>query len=196
MAKKSSYHHGDLRAVLLRAALEVLAERGVGGLSLRECARRAGVSHAAPYRHFSDKEALLRAIARQGFEWLTSKGRAAMQGIEDPRERLNAYGAAYVRFAFEHPVHHRVMFSAELGPDRDDPENCEGQAFDLLVETAAAVVGLEGDATLAAVAAWSLTHGLAMLILDGRIGPERVADADAAARLARQVIDQWRGPLA
>jgi AcrR family transcriptional regulator len=156
---------------------------------------RAGVSHAAPYRHFLDKEALLRAIARQGFEWLTASGRAAIRPHEAPRERLDAYGAAYVRFAFEHPVHHRVMFSAELGPDREDPENCEGRAFDLLLQLTGALVGEDQDPTVAALAAWSLTHGLSMLILDGRIAKEQVADADAAAQLARSVIDQWRGPL-
>ncbi len=186
----------------------MIAERGLQGLSLRECARRAGVSHAAPYRHFADKEALLWAIAEQGFGWLVEHGEAAMEGVDDPRDRLDAYGAAYVRFAVTHPVHHRVMFSAELNdqapgdeaaPRAGDPGEeeplADTNAFQLLVESAAAVVGPEGDALIGAVASWSLTHGLAMLILDKRIPDEYVATPDDAEALARRVIAQWRGPL-
>lgn len=180
----------------MRAAVEVIAERGLQGLSLRECARRAGVSHAAPYRHFADKEALLRAISLQGFEWLTGAGRAALEGIEDPKARLDAYGGAYVRFAVEHPVHHRVMFSADLGPDPKQDIGHESDAFGLLLECAEAVVGPEGDATIAALAAWSLTHGLSMLILDGRIPKEHIQSPEDVAKLARSVLEQWRGPLA
>jgi AcrR family transcriptional regulator len=191
---RPSYHHGDLRSALLDAAVEVIAERGLPGLSLRECARRAGVSHAAPYRHFADKSALLSAIARQGFTRLTEVAKSAMEGVEDARERLDTYGVAYVRFAVEHPVHHRVMFSAELEPVEPGPD--EGDAFGLLVECAAAVIGDGVDPTIAAVAAWSLTHGLSMLILDGRIPAEYIETPKAVEALARGVIDQWRGPLA
>ncbi len=187
----------------------MIAERGLQGLSLRECARRAGVSHAAPYRHFADKGALLWAIAEQGFGWLVEHGKAAMEGVDDPRERLDAYAAAYVRFAVTHPVHYRVMFSAELNAkDADEEAPCpadesideaaqaNASAFDLLLESAAAVVGPEGDALIGAVASWSLTHGLAMLILDGRIPDEYVASPDDAEAFARRAIAQWRGPLA
>jgi len=192
---KTPYHHGDLRSALLDAAVAAIAESGLPSLSLRECARRVGVSHAAPYRHFEDKRALLMAIATQGFQWLTAAGRAAIDEVEDPKSRLDAYGAAYVRFAFEHPVHHRVMFSVELGPIQADLEQISGGAFGLLLECAAGLVGPGEDPELAAVAAWSLTHGLAMLILDGRIPADRVANADGAAALAHAVFGQWRGPL-
>ncbi len=120
-----------------------------------------------------------------------------MQDVDDPRARLDAYGAAYVRFAVTHPVHHRVMFSAELNSAtaREGEKATNSDAFELLVETASAVVGPDGDALIAAVASWSLTHGLAMLILDKRIPAEYVATPEDVAKLAQQVIAQWRGPL-
>ncbi len=192
---RHAYHHGDLRAALLDAAVALIAEGGLPALSLRECARRAGVSHAAPYRHFVDKDALLLAIARQGFEWLADAAEAAMARHKDPVERLDAYGVAYVRFAADHPVHHRVMFSASLGTAAHEHEG-EDRAFDLLLAAARDVVGASGaDPLEAALAAWSLTHGLTMLILDGRV-PARLAGTPAQAEaLARRVIAQWRGPL-
>lgn len=191
---KQGYHHGDLASALIEAAVELIAERGLHQLSLRECARRAGVSHAAPYRHFEDKNALLVAIARQGFEWLAAAGVEAMKGLDDPRDRLDAYGIAYVRFAVEYPVHHRVMFTTELGPIPDD-EGTGATAFDLLVQAATAVAGPETDPRRAAVSAWSLPHGLAMLILDGRIPAELVGTPDDAEALARSVFTHWRTVL-
>ncbi len=189
-----TYHHGDLRDALLAVAAEVVAERGLQGLSIRECARRVGVSHAAPYRHFADKNALVYALAQQGFAWLAAKGRAAMQGIDDPRERLDAYGAAYARFAFEHPVHHRIMFASEIEVP-EGAEKSDAGAFDLLVEAAAAVAGPDQDPELAAVAAWALPHGLAMLVLDGRIPAEKAGTGDQVEALARSLFAMWRGPL-
>jgi len=191
---KKAYHHGDLRTTILEAAVALIAERGLHGLSLRECARRAGVSHAAPYRHFEDKNALLLAIARDGFNGLAEAGERAMLGIDDPRERLDAYGVAYVRFAVEHPVLHKLMFASELKKPSPEDQASGSRAFELLVEAAAAIVGPE-QAELAAVAFWSLTHGLSMLILDGRIPEDKVSSAEDAEALARALIAQWRGPL-
>ena len=192
---RHAYHHGDLRSALLDAAVALIAEGGLPALSLRECARRAGVSHAAPYRHFADKDALLRAIARQGFEGLADAAEVAMAKRSDPVDRLDAYGVAYVRFAADHPVHHRVMFSAAIGTTEDVHEG-EDRAFDLLLKAARDVVGASGaDPLEAALAAWSLPHGLTMLILDGRV-PAHLAGTPALAEgLARRVIQQWRGPL-
>jgi len=197
MAQKTQtgdgYHHGDLRAAVLSAAVELIAERGVGKLSLRECARRAGVSHAAPYRHFANKDAVLHAIAQEGFGWLYEAGVQAMEGIDDARDRLDAYGVAYVRFAIEHPVHVRAMFTLQFEhPDGDDEG---GPAFELLQRTAAEAAGEDANPEHAAVAAWALPHGLSMLILDGRIPAEHVADAEAVDALARAVYAMWRGAL-
>ncbi|MCB9700923.1 MAG: TetR/AcrR family transcriptional regulator [Myxococcales bacterium] len=202
---KRSYHHGQLRSTLIAAAIDLLGEHGVSGLSLRECARRAGVSHAAPYRHFADKRALLAAIARQGFEELAAVGAAAMEGVDDPRDRLDAYGIAYVRFAIEHPVVFRLMFTGEWSDageadageaDAGEDAAVDGGAFDLLVATASAAVGPGVDGPLAAAAAWSLPHGLAMLLLDGRIPAGEASGPEGAEALARAIFALWRGPLA
>lgn len=196
--ERRPYHHGDLRSQLLSAAVDVARERGMEGLSLRECARRAGVSHAAPYRHFEDKNALLFALADQGFTWLTAAGQRAMAGLDDPRERLDAYGIAYVRFAVEHPIHFRLMFTRDLDnlppkPALDGALDATKDAFGLLVGAAGAAWQRQGDdAVLAGVAAWTIPHGLAMLILDGRIPQEHVATPEAIEALARDVIQLWR----
>ncbi len=190
--RRASYHHGDLRAALLEAAVGLIGERGLHGLSLRECARRAGVSHAAPYRHFADRGALLLAIAEQGFAWLMEAGQKAMEGIDEPRARIDAYGAAYVRFAYERPVHHRVMFSSEL-PESGDAT--DSGAFDLLMKAAAVLPGADDDPTLTGLASWSLVHGLSMLILDQRIPAEKVGSAAEVEALAHELFRQWRGPL-
>ncbi|MCB9689128.1 MAG: TetR/AcrR family transcriptional regulator [Alphaproteobacteria bacterium] len=193
-ATSETYHHGDLRNALLAAAVELIAERGVAGLSLREAARRVGVSHAAPYRHFPDRAALLLAVADEGFGRLVEAARAAMDGIEDPSERLRAYGLEYIRFARRNPVHFRVMFSEELPkPDADTTDRAPFAtvALELLFEAAGAAVrpGVDAeDRARAAVAAWSMTHGFATLVADGRLPDELVADERAADELARWVL--------
>jgi AcrR family transcriptional regulator len=191
---KDAYHHGDLRQALLDAAVALIAEHGVHGLSLREAARIVGVSHAAPYRHFADKNAMLIAIAQQGFAWLAEAGEAAMVGIDDPRQRLNAYGVAYVRFAVAHPVHFRVMFTEELSGD-EASARAGSRSFQLLVDASSAVVGPGHDPELSAVAAWSWPHGLANLILTRRIPPEAVDTPEKVEALARRVIAQLDGAL-
>lgn len=163
-----AYHHGDLRQALLAAAVELIADNGVHKLSLRECARRIGVSHAAPYRHFADKEALLAAIAADGFRRLSEVGEQAMDGAGAPLDRLRAYGEAYVRFALDEPVHYRVMFTGMIEGQHEELQREGDRAFGLLAGVAAE---LGGDAPLVdAVTAWSLVHGLAMLMLDRRLG--------------------------
>lgn len=190
--KPRTYHHGDLRAAVLDAAAEMLREQGVDGVSLRECARRVGVSHAAPYRHFPTKEDLVAALAVQGFGWLREWGDEAMEGLVDPRERLDAYGVAYVRFAVKHPDHFRIMFTRAIDLSRAPGSEAAGRAYDLLRECVAAVVGETDDSDGAAAAFWALPHGLAMLILDGRIPKERVATAKAVEGLARACFAHWR----
>lgn len=144
----ATYHHGDLRAVILAAAAVQLEESGATGLSVREAARRAGVSHNAPYRHFPDRESLLAGLAADGFVQLGEalKGRAGRE-----------LGAAYVAFALEHPERFRLMFAGA----RPDAE--------LHAQFAQSFAHLGVDATAAGAAAWSLVHGLASLILAGRL---------------------------
>ena len=154
----STYHHGDLRAALLQAAGELLEEQGLAGLSLREAARRAGVSHNAPYRHFPDRNALLTALAAEGFRLLEE----AMEG-KASRER----GEAYVRFALAHPNRFRLMFGGQI----EIGKNAELRAAaSRTYEGLVAAFGARQDVTdpeTAAAAAWALTHGLAHLLLDG-----------------------------
>ncbi|HEX8819631.1 MAG TPA: TetR/AcrR family transcriptional regulator [Archangium sp.] len=188
-AEKPSYHHGDLRQALLDASLALIAEEGFGALSLREVARRAGVTHAAPYRHFADKEALLAAVAEQGFRAMTARMKARMAREETPEGRLSACGVAYVLFAMEHPSHFRVMFGPhftrplELGASEGDAD-----AFGLLVGSISdcqrAGVVREGQPQVLALTCWSLVHGLAALLVDGKLEASGISTVPQAEALA------------
>ena len=178
------YHHGDLRRCLLDAAFEVIRERGITGTSLREIARRAGVSPRAPYHHFSDKLSLLAEVARTGFETLNASMRQA-RVIDDPADRLLDLGYRYLRFAKENPGKFQAMHWAELCeeehfPDRQDVASAP---FAYLLETLAAVSSrqltgeeLEEQGTIA----WAMVHGLAMLRADGVLSAKR-QDLDSEA---------------
>ena len=179
--KRTRYHHGNLRRALLDSGLALLSERGPDGFTLREVARRAGVSHAAPYHHFADRGALVRGIVAESFDLLGSAlAKAASDAGADPFDRLVAMGLAYVEFALDHPQRYRLMFRTELSrsSDPDLPTEADaagGGAFATLMAAIqdAADQGLlrEGtDAGGAAVTAWSSVHGLASLILEGAIG--------------------------
>lgn len=155
------YHHGALKSALLAAAGTLLEKQGVEYLSLREAARLAGVSHNAPYRHFPDRDALLAALAEEGFGLL---GRALG---EAGRGGQHARGEAYVRFALEHPRRFRLMFGGGVRLEgHPGLREQAGRAYDGLVQAFAAM-GDARAAEIAAAAAWSLTHGLASLLLDG-----------------------------
>lgn len=191
MAEKPTYHHGDLRQALIDGAIALITEQDVNTLSLREVARRVGVSHAAPYRHFQDKESLLAAVAEEGFIGLT----AAMQrGIEqapdDPLQQLEATGIAYVQFAIAHPSHYRVMFGSFRAEQIAHPERAQAgwQAFQVLIDRieAGQQAGAvrSGDAMQLAWVAWSTVHGLAMLVIDGRLP---IAQPEAVEALAEFV---------
>ncbi|MFG2815402.1 TetR/AcrR family transcriptional regulator [Streptomyces sp. NPDC048410] len=170
-----SYHHGDLRRAVLSAALDVIAADGPGALSLRDLARRAGVSHAAPAHHFKDRTGLLTAIAAEGFGLLADALREA--------PGLREAGVRYVRFAREHPAHFQVMFSPELLRAEDlELTTARALAADALGQAVTTVdPGDRGpDARLAGIAAWSLAHGYATLLLghnlDGQVGEEDPED--------------------
>ena len=163
------YHHGDLRHAILTAALDVITADGPAGLSLRDLARRAGVSHAAPAHHFRDRTGLLTAIAAEGFALLA----AALNDASD----LKDAGVRYVRFAREHPAHFQVMFAPGL-LRADDLELTTARALATdALRTSVSAVHAEDfgiDSRLAGVAAWSLAHGFATLLLshnlDGPVG--------------------------
>ncbi|WP_239160472.1 TetR/AcrR family transcriptional regulator [Virgisporangium ochraceum] len=167
------YHHGDLRRALLDAALALVAERGPAALSLREVARRAGVSHAAPAHHFANKAGLLTAIAAEGYRRLAD----ALAGADDFQEK----GVAYVVFATEHPAHFAVMRAPDLlRTDDADLVAAETAAAEQLRAGANARMTRVDPA--APVAAWALVHGLASLLLEGNVRPEAGETVESLAR--------------
>lgn len=166
MPEKDGYHHGDLGNALLKAATDILNEDGLEALSLRAVARRAGVSQTAPYRHFKDKAALMAAVAANGFRGLRASMGRALNGGEDT-DRLRVIGRAYVEFALDNAGLYRLMFGSDITKiDRDDDYwSSSRQTFDLLGEVIASAGGANAGKA-EALAAWSLVHGLSMLLLD------------------------------
>ncbi len=169
----TNYHHGDLRAELIKQALKILDKKGVGGLTLREVARAAKVSHTAPYRHFKDKEDILAAIAEVGFSNLAERGNKALT-VADPVQGYLEYGREYISFAAEHPQHFRIMFSGKLTryDSYTDLKTAGETAFGALVESIrrcqAAQAFREDPPEQMALSAWSFVHGIANLYIDGR----------------------------
>jgi AcrR family transcriptional regulator len=180
-SNRSTYHHGALRPALIAAARALLDEGGPEAVGVRESARRVGVTPTATYRHFRDKEALLAAVAAEGFREfgaaLAEAGRAA--------EPLPAMGAAYVDFALANPGMFRLMFSPLLAGRADNPElrAAAEAAFDALRGGVRARGGAGEGGDAAAIAAWSLVHGLSHLILDGVL-PKADAETFKRAILA------------
>ncbi|MDN3264951.1 TetR/AcrR family transcriptional regulator [Streptomyces sp. CSDS2] len=171
MPATRAYHHGDLRRVIISAALEVIRSDGVAAISLRDLARRAEVSHAAPAHHFKDKAGLLTAIATEGFELLAAALTTVPAGTA---HRLREMGARYVEFALSHPAHFEVMFQPHL-LHGDDPEltaakERTSRALHSGVEDLPAA-RRGPDVRRAGLAAWSLAHGFATLQISGSLPP-------------------------
>jgi AcrR family transcriptional regulator len=175
---RQRYHHGNLRAEMLRHAEALIAEEGPSALSLREVARRVGVSHAAATHHFGDKAGLLTALAVEGLEGLAA-ALAAARG----RGFLEV-GVAYVRFAVDRPGAFAVMFDQDL-VHADDPGLIAARAVagESLHGGAPEIVAADADRVSGALAAWALVHGLAGLIRGGMIPPELPDDPERLTRL-------------
>ena len=119
----SNYHHGDLKNALIKAGVEILSTEGVGGLSLRKVAKQAGVSHAAPYSHFADKQALIAAISTEGFKQLYARLETVRETYKKaPQSLLIETAWAYIQFALNEPDRFKLMFSSVLEKERDYPE--------------------------------------------------------------------------
>ncbi len=195
--KSSTYHHGDLRAALIAAAEDLLAEKGAEGFTLRECARRAGVSPAAPSHHFGNAAGLLAAIATLGFEELSDEMEAALAAAGPGRAgRLRAIGAAYVAFALRRPGRFRVTFGSagEAQKVAAGVGAAGARAFGILQREVTA--GTDPASTRAAtVLAWSVVHGLSMLLLDGKLGflLDEAAPARDQASLVEAVVALMAG---
>ncbi len=194
---KRPYHHGDLRAALIRAALSLIEEHGVKGLALSDAARLAGVSVAAPYRHFKDKEALLAEIAAEGFTMFRDAlARAARSHPDDKVKRLVEMGVAYVEFALHHRSHFKVMWESGIAKaNYPEMQHTAYQAY-LLLENAAKELHPRAHPSRQQAlvrAAWSLVHGYAMLTLEHEL---EVAEAEQnGKKLLRQslhlLLDQF-----
>jgi AcrR family transcriptional regulator len=182
MPTSRTYHHGNLRREILDAALATIAESGPTALSLRDLARRVGVSHAAPAHHFGDKAGLLTAIATEGYELLGAALREAAP------EGFLAVGVAYIEFAITHPAHFTVMFEPGLF-HTDDPslQAAQRAATELLYGPAAAEYP-ERDTLRVGIAGWSFAHGFASLWLTGNLQHRFGADPLAAARSVGAVL--------
>ena len=171
--RSAPYHHGDLRDALIRAARMILEKKGLAALSLRGVARVAKVSPAAPYHHFADKQALLDAVAAQGFDALRSAMAKRMAKKTDPNTRLEASGVDYVVFAIENPALFRLMFG---GPEQELSANASlkearDRAYGVL-QAAVAATSPDGAANpLVCLRLWALVHGIAKLILEGCVRP-------------------------
>lgn len=191
--RRRGYHHGNLREALIEAALALIAEKGPAGFTFAEAARSAGVSAAAPYRHFRDREALMADVARRGFEAFTRRLEAAWDdGRPEPVRAFEALGRAYLGFAREQPAYYTAMFESQLPPDFE-PElaRAADAAFAVLRRAAEALcatlpAGRRPPALMVALHLWSLAHGIASLFARGDAGrrtlpmaPEELLEAAA-----------------
>jgi AcrR family transcriptional regulator len=194
--REGRYHHGNLQKAMLDAALEIIDEQGTSNISLREIARRLGVSYGAPYRHFPSKDAMLARVATEGFQlylpWLVQKVEAAGS---DPKERLLASGEAYILFAVEHPAYFKVMFPpyGTISGEFSELEEAKTKAHQVLIDCIRACqeAGLvqEGDPMSLALSAWSVVHGLATLLIEKQLAPySKVKDT---AGIAKMVVRQF-----
>jgi AcrR family transcriptional regulator len=196
------YHHGDLPNALRKAAADVIEERGLGDFSLREVARRAGVSHTAPAHHFGDVRGLLTSLAREGMQQLHDVTAAAAASTDDPVERMSAIGVAYVELARSHPAHCQVMFRTDI-VDTDNPDlQSTGLEAYAVVEGAVADLidaeQLDVDVDDATWLCWSAMQGLVVLepkisvINELKAGPP-IATAELVARFTGLIINGMRG---
>lgn len=189
MKTKETYHHGDLRQNILEEALSWIEKESIFSLSLRGIARRIGVSHNAPYRHFPDKESLLVAIAETGFERLHQTLEYASQNSpNDDKKRVENIGIAYIEYALKNQAYYRVMFGDLKLEERKYPtlEETSQKAFNVLFNAIKAgqknQVFIAEDSLKLAHICWSLVHGVSMLVIDGQL---TTSDSDSILELAQ-----------
>jgi AcrR family transcriptional regulator len=204
-AEPKPYHHGDLRRALIETALQLVTEEQDWSFSLREVARRAGVSHRAPYNHFPEKHDLLAAVAAVGFDRLHDGLADAAEGIEDPKAQLNVICRTYMRLGLENPALYRLMFGPVLSDtgagDRPTVARTAGDRARAVLEGAilrgaragvfAVAPDSQRDVILAAFAAWSAVHGLTMLVID-RIPKAELSLDQMIDRLLRMIAASLR----
>ena len=197
--KKSTYHHGNLREVLISSALDILKEGTLQDLSLRALARKAGVSQTAPYRHFEDKEALIVVLMLEGSSILQERMRLACEQANKPVERLINLGLAYYDFAEAHPAHFRLMFDGSLEKKDKYQDLIESEKIgrDIVQSVVSECMKLENAPNkpddLVRLASWSLVHGLANLLLNDVNND--MPDQDQKRTVAKEVISLYTRSL-
>jgi AcrR family transcriptional regulator len=196
METKRAYHHGDLKNALIQAGIAILAEEGLAGLSLRKTARRAGVSHSAPYAHFTDKQSLVAAISTESFSQLFDRMEAVFQSCYEQPARLLVESAwAYCQFALDDPARFKIMFSGtfDLTPNYPAFDEISSRAYGLLVEITH--IGQSNSllkmATPQVIAnsLWSLTHGYTCLVLERQI-PGQSQDRGSIRAMLVDILNQ------
>ncbi|WP_088239526.1 TetR/AcrR family transcriptional regulator [Calothrix rhizosoleniae] len=197
---KATYHHGDLRQALIAGAIALINQQDVSSLSLRGLARYIGVSHAAPYRHFPDKEALLAVVAEEGLLELTQDLTAAIGGLENqPLQQLETTGVAYIKYAIAHPAHYRVMFSTYSSEKTQysSLEEASQQAFmvleNVIIEGQSQGLIKSGESRQLAWVAWSLVHGLAMLLIDNQLSLVKAEDVESISSFVTRTLIEGLG---
>ncbi len=190
---KLAYHHGDLRAALIDAALEVIAEVGPLGLTIRAVARRAGVSHAAPYRHYTGKDELILAVVEHGFELLDqAMAQARAAAPDDPLAQFAAAGAAYLDFALQSPMYYRVMFSGDLlnSKGQEALRHTSSASFQQIQQDLQICQDLgivrPGNPLLQAIFIISTVHGFVSLVNDNRI--EHLLDGESSIKQVQEAV--------
>ena len=170
------YHHGDLKNALIQAGIDILAHEGVHGLSLRKVARKAGVSHSAPYSHFTDKQGLIAAISTAGYDRIReSVERVSKVYQDDPLQLLVRTGWEYVQFALDDPDLFKITFSGVVEKEKDYPALVEAaqKSFGLFVQIVARCqaegILRAGPVDLTALGVWASIHGMLILRLDGQV---------------------------
>ncbi len=189
------YHHGDLKNALIRAGIELLSREGVQALTLRSVAKQAGVSHAAPYAHFADKQALIAAIAAAGYATLYAQLAVAQTASGDARARLYATADAYLQFAIDEPDHFKITFSGVVEAEKNYPDyveqsrRCFALVVALVADCQADGVIVPGDTQLIAVSIWSCMHGFVHLWLANQL-PSALLSRYAIPELLRMHLTQ------
>jgi AcrR family transcriptional regulator len=199
MLKEALAFREDVRSEILRAALELMSEGGLGALSMREVARRAGVSHQAPYHYFADREAILAELAREGFQILTDRMKEALKGVNGERAAIRAMGEAYVTFALDYPPLFQLMFRCELVDlsKYPDAKAVADEAFNTPVRVITEAYGADDPTIMTRMlSCWSVSHGLATLLLEKKLGDSFGETPEAQQAGIRSVIDFYAGCVA
>lgn len=194
--KTKTYHHGDLKNALIKAGVEILAREGIGKLSLRKVALKAGVSHTAPYAHFSDKQSLIAAISTEGFQKLSKALDSAIKSHADnPKKQLIESAQTYVKFALANKDIFKIMFSSALEKEKEYPAFVEIsqktfiQVVDIIRACQEAGIIKSGEADVLAVIIWGQVHGIISLAIEGQIS-HTILEKKSLQEIVTQAIEQ------